>query len=143
MFGFQFLSRTEACEPIINHFFKCMSLLFVSFQLPLALFGASGNYASALYIAAVKANALEKIESELLDLVQASKKASKFSQFTKDLSVPTETRVKAITEICAQAKFSDLTKNFLGMLLIDIWFMKIGNCSLENSTFGDQIFRKV
>ncbi|TXG55779.1 hypothetical protein EZV62_017092 [Acer yangbiense] len=85
-------------------------------ELPLALFGASGNYASALYIAAVKANALEKIESELLDLVQASKKASMFSQFTKDLSVPTETRVKAITEICAQAKFSDLTRNFLVIL---------------------------
>ncbi|KAK3223995.1 hypothetical protein Dsin_011020 [Dipteronia sinensis] len=85
-------------------------------KLPMKLFGASGNYASALYIAAVKANALEKIESELLDLVQASKRASTFSQFTRDLSVPTGTRVKAITEICAQAKFSDLTKNFLVIL---------------------------
>ncbi|KAL6958170.1 hypothetical protein U1Q18_048777 [Sarracenia purpurea var. burkii] len=41
---------------------------------PLTLFGVSGNYASALYLAAVKANALDKVESELLDLVEASKK---------------------------------------------------------------------
>lgn len=90
-------------------------LSFVSFQVPLALFGGSGNYASALYIAAVKTNALEKVESEILDLVEASKKADTYFQFTKDLSVPAETRVNAINEICTQAKFSDVTKHFLGM----------------------------
>eukprot|EP00257_Ricinus_communis_P027931 XP_025015345.1 ATP synthase subunit O, mitochondrial [Ricinus communis] len=34
----------------------------------------------------------------------------------KDLAVPSDTRVKAINEICAQAKFSDITKNFLVVL---------------------------
>ncbi|KAJ4711630.1 ATP synthase subunit O, mitochondrial-like [Melia azedarach] len=85
-------------------------------KVPLALYGGSGNYASALYLTAVKANALEKVESELLDLVEASKRASTFSQFIRDMSVPTETRVKAINEICAQAKFFDVTKNFLVVL---------------------------
>ncbi|OAY40030.1 ATP synthase subunit O, mitochondrial [Manihot esculenta] len=82
-------------------------------KVPLVLFGASGNYASALYIAAKKANALDKVESEILDLVEASKRSPTFSQFTKDSSVRAETRVKAIDEICGQAKFSDLTRNFL------------------------------
>lgn len=85
--------------------------------MPLTLFGLSGNYSSALYIAAVKANALEKVESEILELVEASKKSPTFSQFMKDLSVPTDTRVKAVVEVCDQAKFSDITKNFLGMFL--------------------------
>ncbi|KAH9710140.1 ATP synthase subunit o [Citrus sinensis] len=85
-------------------------------KVPLALFGGSGNYASALYIAAVKTNALEKVESEILDLVEASKKADTYFQFTKDLSVPAETRVNAINEICTQAKFSDVTKHFLVVL---------------------------
>ncbi|KAA8515686.1 hypothetical protein F0562_018703 [Nyssa sinensis] len=85
-------------------------------KLPIALFGGSGNYASALYISAVKANALDKIESELLDLVEASKKSPIFSQFVKDLSVPRDTRVKALNGICAEAKFSDVTKNFLVVL---------------------------
>lgn len=82
-------------------------------QVPLVLFGGSGNYASALYLAAVKANALDKVESELLDLGEASKKSPTFAQFTKDLSVPADTRVKALQEISAEAKFSDLTTNFL------------------------------
>ncbi|KAI3743998.1 hypothetical protein L1987_57070 [Smallanthus sonchifolius] len=68
------------------------------------------------YIATAKANALDKVESELLDFVSATTKASTFSQFMKDLAVPADIRVKAINEICAQAKFSDVTKNFLVLL---------------------------
>lgn len=85
-------------------------------KVPLALFGGSGNYASALYTAAVKANALEKVESEILDLVAATKNSPKFAQFTKDLSVPKDTRIKAMQEISKDAKFSDITKNFLVIL---------------------------
>lgn len=72
----------------------------------------SGNYSSALCIAATKANTLDKVESEILDFVGAAKKTSKFSLFMKDVSVPKSTRVKAITDICAQAKFSQITRNF-------------------------------
>ncbi|PIN15979.1 hypothetical protein CDL12_11376 [Handroanthus impetiginosus] len=82
-------------------------------KVPLTMFGVSGNYASALYISAVKANLLDEVESELLSLVKASKRSSTFSQFMKDLSVTADTRVKAINDICAQAKFSEITKNFL------------------------------
>ena len=78
------------------------------------MFGVSGNYASALYIAAVKANVLDKVESELLTLVEASKKSPTFAQFMKDASVTSDARVKAINDICSQAKFSDITKNFMG-----------------------------
>jgi F-type H+-transporting ATPase subunit O len=61
---------------------------------------------------------VEKVESEILDVVEASKNSAMFSQFMKDLSVPKGTRVKAINEIFSEAGFSDVTKNFLGMLLI-------------------------
>ncbi|KAL0397566.1 UNVERIFIED_CONTAM: ATP synthase subunit O, mitochondrial [Sesamum calycinum] len=67
-------------------------------KVPVTMFGVSGNYAST---------------SELLTLVEASKKSPTFSQFMKDLSVTADTRVKAINDICTQAKFSDITKNFL------------------------------
>lgn len=82
------------------------------------MFGLSGNYASALYISAVKANSLDKVETELLDFVEASKKGPIFSQFMRDVSVPTDARVKAITDICSQAKFSDVTRNFLCMSML-------------------------
>lgn len=84
--------------------------------MPLALFGGSGNYASALYIAAVKSNSLDKVESEILDFVGAMTKSPMFSQFTRDLSVPADTRKKAIEDISAQAKLSEITKNFLRMI---------------------------
>jgi F-type H+-transporting ATPase subunit O len=60
---------------------------------------------------------LDKVESEIKTVVEATKKSPMFSQFIKDLSVPKETRVKAITEIFAEAGFCDVTKNFLGMFL--------------------------
>ncbi|XP_031273773.1 ATP synthase subunit O, mitochondrial [Pistacia vera] len=85
-------------------------------KVPMALFGGTGNYASALFLAAVKANSLEKVETELLDLVEASKRAPTFFQFMKDLAVPADIRVKAINDICAQAKYSETTKNFLVVL---------------------------
>ncbi|KZV30426.1 ATP synthase subunit O, mitochondrial [Dorcoceras hygrometricum] len=85
-------------------------------KVPVAMYGVSGNYASALYIAAVKANALDKVESELLVLIEASKRSPMFSQFMKDLSVTADIRVKAINDICAQAKFDDITKNFMAVL---------------------------
>ncbi|KAM5552307.1 ATP synthase subunit O, mitochondrial [Rosa sericea] len=88
----------------------------VKVKVPLALFGGSGNYASALYIAAVKTNSLDKVESEVLDFVGAMTKSPMFSQFTRDFSVPADTRKKAIEDISAQAKFSEITKNFLLVL---------------------------
>lgn len=77
------------------------------------MFGGSGNYASALYIASVKANAVAKVESELLQFVEAVKNSPIFSQFIRDLSVAKDVRVKVIQDICGEAKFSDVTKNFL------------------------------
>ncbi|VAI48554.1 unnamed protein product [Triticum turgidum subsp. durum] len=82
-------------------------------KVPKALYGGTGNYASALFLAAANANSLEKVESEILDVVGASKKSPMFSQFMKDTSVPKETRVKAITEIFSEAGFTDITKKFL------------------------------
>lgn len=85
-------------------------------KLPLSLFGGAGNYASALYIAATKANVLDKVESEIVDLVDASTKSPLFSQFIRDVSVPGATRVKAMEEISGAAKFTEVTKNFLAIL---------------------------
>jgi F-type H+-transporting ATPase subunit O len=85
-------------------------------KVPEALYGGTGNYASALFLTAAKANMLDKVASEINTVVEASKKSQMFSQFIKDSSVPKETRVKAITEIFAEAGFSDVTKNFLAVL---------------------------
>ncbi|XP_065862033.1 ATP synthase subunit O, mitochondrial [Euphorbia lathyris] len=85
-------------------------------KVPIALYGGTGKYASALYIAAKKANILDTVETELLDLVEATKKSPTFLVFMKDLSLRSAIRVKAIDDICAEAKFSEITRNFLVLL---------------------------
>ncbi|XVF79614.1 hypothetical protein PTKIN_Ptkin15bG0003300 [Pterospermum kingtungense] len=110
------LNQTLLCPELSKNYSTASPKKEQKVKVPLALFGGTGNYASALYLAAVKSNTLDKVESELLGLVEAMKKSPTFSQFTKDLTVPSKTRVKAITEICDQAKFSESTKNFLVLL---------------------------
>lgn len=108
--------------------------------MPLSLFGGSGNYASALFLAASKANTLDKVESEILDLVEASKRSPLFSQFIEDLSVPRETRVRAVQQIFSDVGFSDVTKNFLGInsfpwkLFLNILYYKDIYVGHDNST---------
>ncbi|XP_042506078.1 ATP synthase subunit O, mitochondrial [Macadamia integrifolia] len=109
-------SPSLATNELLRNYATASGLKEAKVKVPLTLFGGSGNYSSALYIAAVKANALDKVETEILDLVEATKKSPTFSQFIKDLSVPKGTRVKAINDICSEAKFSDITKNFLAVL---------------------------
>lgn len=96
--------------------------------MPITLYGGTGNYASALFVAAKRSKVLDQVESEILDLIEASKKSPKFSLFLKDLSVRADTRVKAINEICATAKFSEITKNFLGKISFSCnWYLKPEN----------------
>ncbi|THU49480.1 hypothetical protein C4D60_Mb06t10010 [Musa balbisiana] len=92
-----------------------VSCFLMQLQVPLSLFGGLGNYASALFLAASKSNALDKVESEILDWVVVYKKSHLFSQFIEDLSVPQETCVKAVKELFSEAGFSDVTKNFLAV----------------------------
>lgn len=110
------LQRSLLCPEFTRNLATAAGKKEENVKLPLSLFGGSGNYASALYLAAVKANALDKVESEVLDLVEAGKRSPIFTQFTKDLAVPLETRVQAVNDICKEAKFSDITNNFLVIL---------------------------
>ncbi|KAH9298710.1 hypothetical protein KI387_030392 [Taxus chinensis] len=84
-------------------------------QVPLPMFGVTGNYASALYIAALKADKLDDVETELKSVIDAAKGSPAFQSFMKNLSVPSKIRVKAMQEIFGEAGFSEITKNFLAV----------------------------
>jgi F0F1-type ATP synthase delta subunit len=79
------------------------------------MYGVAGKYASALYITAVRKNALEPVEAELQQVCGAAETNPVFADFLKDPSVSKAVRVKAIVEIFKNTKFNDVTKNFLGM----------------------------
>lgn len=84
-------------------------------MVPIPMYGVAGNYASALYVSAVKANMLDRVESELKTLMEAINSSPSFRNFIKDLSVPRDTRLKAVREIFEESSFSDITKNFLAV----------------------------
>ncbi|KAI4389268.1 hypothetical protein MLD38_001508 [Melastoma candidum] len=85
-------------------------------KVPIAYFAGTGKYASALFISAVKANALDKVLSDLTSLAEASKRSPTFAQFMMDKSVPVADRIKATAAIADESKFHELTKNFLMLL---------------------------
>lgn len=84
-------------------------------MVPIPMYGVAGNYASALYVSAVKANMLDRVELELKTLMEAVNNSPGFRNFIKDLSVPRDTRLKAVQEIFEESSFSHITKNFLAV----------------------------
>ena len=80
------------------------------------MYGVAGKYAAALYITAVRTNALEPVETELQQVCGAAEVDPVFHDFLKDPSVTKTTRMKAVEEIFKQTKFNDITKNFLNVL---------------------------
>lgn len=74
-----------------------------------------GNYATSLFVAAANSKKLEKVESEVLEIIDNSKKDPEFSEFLKDLSIPRKTRVKYVQDLCVKSGYSDITTNFLCM----------------------------
>jgi hypothetical protein len=111
------------------------------------MFGGSGNYASAVYIAAVKANAVEKVDAELSQFVESVKGSALISQFIKDISVKKDVRVKTIHDIATEAKYSDVTKSFLGktgftyysIISINLLFQLCCSSKLKYFTYHDFI----
>lgn len=77
---------------------------------PLQLHGIHARYANATYVAASKAKALEKVESELLGLYESSKKSPAFAQFLENPMISREDKTKYVQGL---DKVSDITRNLL------------------------------
>jgi F-type H+-transporting ATPase subunit O len=80
------------------------------------MYGVAGKYASALYVTAVRKNALEPVETELKQVCGAARTNPAFADFLKDPSVSKTVRVQAIEGIFRDTKFNDVTKNLLAVL---------------------------
>ncbi|WVZ19522.1 hypothetical protein V8G54_006844 [Vigna mungo] len=124
-----FLSSFTSVPSIrLKLFESSMKRIHLENSVPLALYGGSGNYVSALYIASVKANAIEKVESELLQFVEAVKNSSIFSQFIKELSVAKDVRVKVIHSYppCTDLAYEKATSDGVDVLDCPVQMSKNG-----------------
>ena len=85
----------------------------ITVKLPTAVYGLSGRYANALYMAASKVGALEAVEKDLTELKKALTTDAKFKRFVLDPSVARKTKSEAMAK--AFASGNEVTKKFVGM----------------------------
>ena len=76
--------------------------------------GVPGRYASALYMAAVKANKLPAIEKELNEVASMIKESSDLRLIVSDPSVPRSVKIAGLNNVLTKMNASDITKNFMG-----------------------------
>lgn len=68
-------------------------------------------------MAAVKANALDKVEKELAQISGLMTDSKEFRNFVLDPSVPSETRVEGLNAILGKMGASDVTKRFVDVVV--------------------------
>jgi len=85
-------------------------------KLPKSLYGVHGRYASALFVSASKANALDAVESELGNFVGHATDNATFASFLRNPTIPKQSKKADIDAILSKGKFSDTSKSFFGVL---------------------------
>jgi len=80
------------------------------------VYGIPGRYASALFSAAAKGEALEQVEAELTEVYNMAVESPDFERFLSDPTVPREAKKEGLAAIFDELKFSDITKRFVELL---------------------------
>ena len=85
-------------------------------QPPIQVFGTEGRYATALYSAASKKNALDAVEKDLRGFQDTLKKDGRLGDFLEDPSIQKTTKAQGLAAACDKLKMNELSKNlFLAM----------------------------
>jgi len=85
-------------------------------KIPIKQFGFAGKYSEALYVAATKANAADKVHQELVKVTDMVNNHEDVQNFFKDPTVRAEEKEVTVLKIMDGMKVSPVTKNFMGVL---------------------------
>lgn len=77
-------------------------------------FSIPGRYASALYIAAVKADKLDAVTNELSQMAGLLKQSDDFREFVSDPTVGQKVKIEGMSSVMDGLGASSTTKNFFG-----------------------------
>nr|CAG4648273.1 EOG090X0EB8 [Moina brachiata] len=83
---------------------------------PVQVFGLEGRYATALYSAASKQKALDKVEKELKDFQGVIAKDARLAEFIVNPILKRQLKKDALSAIAKEAKLSPLTSNLLVLM---------------------------
>ncbi|KAI9205043.1 OSCP/delta subunit of ATPase [Polychytrium aggregatum] len=87
-----------------------------SVQVPVALYGIEGRYATALYTAAAKKKNLDTVEADLNRLRAILDKDAKLKSFLETPIANNTTKREGIKQLVSQSKFSETVANLLDLL---------------------------
>ncbi|RMZ55311.1 hypothetical protein APUTEX25_003449 [Auxenochlorella protothecoides] len=79
-------------------------------------FSIPGRYASALYMAAVKADKLDAVTNELSQMAGLLKQSDDFREFVSDPTVGQKVKVEGMSSVMDGLGASSTTKNFFALL---------------------------
>ncbi len=83
---------------------------------PVQVYGTEGRYATALYSAASKKNALDACEKDLKTFQETVKKDGRLGDFLADPSIQKTLKAQGLAAACDKLKMNELSKNlFLSM----------------------------
>ncbi|KAF9993108.1 ATP synthase F0 subcomplex subunit OSCP atp5 [Modicella reniformis] len=85
-------------------------------QIPLVLHGIDGRYATALYTAAAKKQALDTVESDLKQVKRVIEKDTRLREFLENPTINRIEKKSGVQKMIAAGKYNDLTKNFFDTL---------------------------
>jgi F-type H+-transporting ATPase subunit O len=80
---------------------------------PVPVYGTEGRYASALYSAASKNNALDAVEKDLATISGLLKTDPRLAEFLHDPSIKKSLKADGLGGVCDKLKTSELTKNLM------------------------------
>ncbi|ORZ27291.1 OSCP/delta subunit of ATPase [Lobosporangium transversale] len=85
-------------------------------QVPVVLHGIEGRYATALYTAAAKKQALDTVENDLKQVKRVVEKDSKLREFLENPTINRIEKKNGVQQLLSAGKYNELTKNFFDTL---------------------------
>ncbi|CAO3633156.1 unnamed protein product [Mucor fragilis] len=110
-------SRFTRLTTSVPKFARGYAAAPASVKAPITLFGLDGRYATALYTAAARQNALDAVEKDLKTLSQAVEKDAALKSFLENPTVNRGTKMEGIlSALKVNGKPNQITQNFFETL---------------------------
>jgi len=108
--------RVIGVAPRLTRGYAAAAPSTTNVQPPLTLHGLDGKYATALFTAAAKKNALTTVEAELKQVQNIVNKDKSVQNFLQNPSLGRDAKQAGINTLLKNIKHSDITKNFFKTL---------------------------
>lgn len=94
----------------------CAAATEAKVQVPTVVHGVSGRYASALWVAAAKANSLPQVEADFKKVLETANDSKDFLDFMMDPCQSRNTKAAGVRSILTELQVGEITTNFFTVM---------------------------